>query len=136
MLCRNVEEETNFFTKMWRISWSNSWSKNKYTYFFHDGEYYRFDDKRFQIDKGDPAFPRPSGVWWFGCKSANLKGGSSVTDYEDDDYNDDDYDDDGKTFFTRFLQKKDEVVNFFHNFDEADDTMLDVFSGDEWINDV
>ena len=131
MLCRNVEEETNFFTKMWRISWSNSWSKNKYTYFFHDGEYYRFDDKRFQIDKGDPAFPRPSGVWWFGCKSANLKGGSSVTDYEDDDYNDDDYDDDGKTFFTRFLQKKDEVVNFFHNFDEADDTMLDVFSGDE-----
>ena len=92
--------------------------KNKYTYFFHDGEYYRFDDKRFQIDKGDPAFPRPSGIWWFGCKPSNLeaKGGSSATNYDGDDY-DDDYEDDGNTFFTRFLQKKDEVVNFFHNFD-------------------
>ena len=36
-----------------------------------------------------------------------------------------------KTFFTRFLRKKQEVVNFFDNFDEADDTLLDAVAGDE-----
>ena len=101
--------------------------KNKYTYFFHDDRYYRFDDKRFQIDKGDPAFPRSNGRWWFGCESDDLKGGSTVIEY--DDYEEDD--NDGKTFFTRFLQKKDKVINFFNNFDEADDTLLDALASDE-----
>jgi len=23
----------------------------------------------FQVDEGSPSFPRPTGPWWFGCKS-------------------------------------------------------------------
>lgn len=45
------------------------WS-NKYTYFLRGDEYYRFDDREFTIDKGDPPYPRPTGPWWFGCKEA------------------------------------------------------------------
>ncbi|XP_077295202.1 matrix metalloproteinase 1 [Arctopsyche grandis] len=43
---------------------------NGYTYFFKDGAYYRFNDRTFSVDAADPAFPRSSGFWWFGCKSA------------------------------------------------------------------
>ena len=25
----------------------------------------------FQVDAADPAFPRATGYWWFGCRSAN-----------------------------------------------------------------
>jgi len=49
------------------IKWSN-----KRTYFFKDGRYYRFNDRRFAIDSGDPEFPRPSAPWWFGCKQETL----------------------------------------------------------------
>jgi hypothetical protein len=28
----------------------------------------------FQVDTADPAFPRPAGFWWFGCKSASSGG--------------------------------------------------------------
>lgn len=107
--------------------------KNKYTYFFHDEQYYRFDDKRFQIDKGEPPFPRPNGRWWFGCDSASVKGGPSSSVIQpsgNNDYGDDD-DNDGTTFFTRFLQKKDKVINFFNKFDEAGETLLDALAGDE-----
>ena len=48
------------------------WS-NKRTYFFIGGDYYRFNDRRFEIDSGDPEFPRPSGPWWFGCKPETLE---------------------------------------------------------------
>ena len=48
------------------INGAVQWS-NKRTYFFKDGEYYRFNDRRFQIDSADPPFPRKSGSWWFGC---------------------------------------------------------------------
>eukprot|EP00091_Calanus_sinicus_P007250 TRINITY_DN18211_c0_g1_i1.p1 TRINITY_DN18211_c0_g1~~TRINITY_DN18211_c0_g1_i1.p1 ORF type:complete len:117 (-),score=15.26 TRINITY_DN18211_c0_g1_i1:303-653(-) len=41
---------------------------NGYTYFFKKGEYYRFDDRSFKVDDGDPPFPRPAGYWWFGCE--------------------------------------------------------------------
>ena len=44
-----------------------NWS-NKRTYFFKGGQYYRFNDRRFAIDSGDPEFPRPAAPWWFGCK--------------------------------------------------------------------
>ena len=107
---------------------------NKYTYFFNDGKYYRFDDKRFEIDRGDPPFPRPSGRWWFGCESADIKGesGSSLIQYgEDNEYDDDEDDYGGATIFTRFLQKKDKVINFFSKFDEAGETLLDALAGDE-----
>lgn len=107
--------------------------KNQYTYFLDGDNYYRFDDKRFQIDKGDPPFPRPNGRWWFGCNTAaTLRDENTNQPSSDDDDINYDYDsNDGKTFFTRFLRKKQEVVNFFDNFDEADDTLLDAVAGDE-----
>ncbi|XP_021941825.1 matrix metalloproteinase-16 isoform X3 [Zootermopsis nevadensis] len=42
---------------------------NGYTYFFKRGQYYRFNDRTFSVDTADPAFPRPAGYWWFGCKA-------------------------------------------------------------------
>ncbi|XP_037076388.1 matrix metalloproteinase-24-like [Pollicipes pollicipes] len=42
---------------------------NGRSYFFKKGYYYRFDDARFRVDNADPPYPRPSGYWWFGCKS-------------------------------------------------------------------
>ncbi len=44
------------------VQWSN-----KYTYFFDSNQYYRFNDRRFTVDRGDPEFPRDIGPWWFGC---------------------------------------------------------------------
>ena len=38
-----------------------------YTYFFHEDEYYRFDDDAFSVAEGYPSFPRKNGRWWFGC---------------------------------------------------------------------
>ena len=45
---------------------------NGFTYFFKRGLYYRFDDTTFRVSEGDPAFPRPVGFWWFGCRAAPL----------------------------------------------------------------
>ncbi|XP_029673654.1 matrix metalloproteinase-14 isoform X4 [Formica exsecta] len=42
-----------------------------YTYFFQDNAYYRFNDRTFKVDDANPAFPRATAYWWFGCKSAN-----------------------------------------------------------------
>ncbi|CAD6208947.1 GSCOCG00010761001-RA-CDS [Cotesia congregata] len=72
-----------------------------YTYFFKDNAYYRFNDRTFSVrslilfyrhlkiffikkiitkkfffnfsfvDVADPAFPRATAFWWFGCKSAS-----------------------------------------------------------------
>ncbi|XP_072765543.1 matrix metalloproteinase-14-like isoform X2 [Anoplolepis gracilipes] len=42
-----------------------------YTYFFQDNAYYRFNDRTFKVDDANPAFPRSTAYWWFGCKSAN-----------------------------------------------------------------
>jgi len=53
------------------ISAALQWT-NKRTYFFHNGHYYRFNDRTFTIDTADPAFPRPTGKWWFGCKDEDL----------------------------------------------------------------
>lgn len=43
---------------------------NGYTYFFKGDKYYRFNDRTFSIDQADPAFPRPTAHWWFGCKNS------------------------------------------------------------------
>ncbi|KAI5694140.1 hypothetical protein M8J75_011375 [Diaphorina citri] len=43
---------------------------NGYTYFFKGSQYWRFNDKSFSVDSADPPFPRNSGYWWFGCRSA------------------------------------------------------------------
>lgn len=43
---------------------------NGYTYFYKNGAYYRFNDRLFAVDPVDPAFPRSTANWWFGCKSA------------------------------------------------------------------
>ena len=61
---------------------------NGRTYFFKSGNYWRFNDRRFTIDKGDPSFPRPTAQWWFGCpKTQQLIQGDSdeVTLSEADD---------------------------------------------------
>jgi len=45
---------------------------NGQNYFFKDGRYYRFDNSRKRVDTpANPAFPRSTGTWWFGCSSAN-----------------------------------------------------------------
>ena len=43
------------------------------TYFFKDGEYYRFNEDTFTVDTDGPAYPRPSTTWWFGCQTASQK---------------------------------------------------------------
>ncbi|XP_064455146.1 stromelysin-3-like [Ornithodoros turicata] len=43
--------------------------QNGYSYFFKGKNYYRFNDKEFGVDDGNPAYPRPTAVWWFDCKS-------------------------------------------------------------------
>ncbi|XP_016905170.1 matrix metalloproteinase-14 isoform X3 [Apis cerana] len=50
-----------------------------YTYFFKGDAYYRFNDRMFSVDVADPAFPRSTAYWWFGCRSAN-KGTLGETD--------------------------------------------------------
>ncbi|XP_026466648.1 matrix metalloproteinase-14-like [Ctenocephalides felis] len=47
---------------------------NGYTYFFKNGQYYRFNDRTFSVDAADPAFPRNAGHWWFGCKTTGALG--------------------------------------------------------------
>ncbi|CAL7943448.1 unnamed protein product [Xylocopa violacea] len=42
-----------------------------FTYFFKGDAYYRFNDRTFSVDVADPAFPRSTAYWWFGCRSAN-----------------------------------------------------------------
>ncbi|XP_066143599.1 matrix metalloproteinase-14 isoform X12 [Euwallacea fornicatus] len=43
---------------------------NGYTYFYKDGAYYRFNDRAFAVDQTNPAFPRSTAYWWFGCQDA------------------------------------------------------------------
>ncbi|XP_043469115.1 matrix metalloproteinase-14 isoform X3 [Leptopilina heterotoma] len=42
-----------------------------YTYFFKGSTYYRFNDRTFSVDTADPAFPRATAYWWFGCRGAS-----------------------------------------------------------------
>jgi matrix metalloproteinase-14 (membrane-inserted) len=43
---------------------------NGYTYFYKGDAYYRFNDRAFAVDKANPAFPRSTAYWWFGCQDA------------------------------------------------------------------
>ncbi|XP_055929701.1 matrix metalloproteinase-16-like [Argiope bruennichi] len=45
--------------------------ENSRTYFFKGGQYYRFNDVNFQVDSGDPPFPRSTSIWWFDCQSVS-----------------------------------------------------------------
>lgn len=55
---------------------------NGRTYFFKSGNYWRYDDRNFRVDRGDPAFPRPTSQWWFGCpKTNNYRGLGKEQDY-------------------------------------------------------
>ena len=45
--------------------------ENSRTYFFKGDKYYRFNDISFEVDSGDPPYPRSTSVWWFDCKSAS-----------------------------------------------------------------
>lgn len=42
---------------------------NGYTYFYKDNAYYRFNDRLFAVDPVNPAFPRSTAFWWYGCKN-------------------------------------------------------------------
>eukprot|EP00092_Neocalanus_flemingeri_P005686 GFUD01006125.1.p1 GENE.GFUD01006125.1~~GFUD01006125.1.p1 ORF type:complete len:537 (+),score=132.98 GFUD01006125.1:388-1998(+) len=47
---------------------------NGKTYFFKNGKYYRFDDRKLTVDDdADPAYPRETGLWWFGCKEDSVR---------------------------------------------------------------
>jgi len=46
---------------------------NDKIYFFKDGKYYRWNDDTFSVDNGNPAYPRDTGFWWFGCKNSPLR---------------------------------------------------------------
>ncbi|XP_066601037.1 stromelysin-2 isoform X2 [Prorops nasuta] len=56
-----------------------------YTYFFKNNAYYRFNDRTFSVDYAEPAFPRATAYWWFGCKSASKGtiGGGNVPSWFD-----------------------------------------------------
>lgn len=104
------------------------------TYFFKNGRYYRFNDRRFTIDSADPDFPRDAGPWWFGCPD------SENQDYEEEqsDYpsilsaSDDAFQLRGETrpFFLLGLHKKtdDTIAQIF---DTVGDELLDVIAPDE-----
>ena len=54
------------------------WNNGR-TYFFKKGQYWRFNDRQFTIDKVNPAFPRAASEWWFGCpKLGGLEQGARV----------------------------------------------------------
>merc|ERR1711978_362145 len=42
------------------------WNNGR-TYFFKKGQYWRFNDREFTIDRANPPFPRDASHWWFGC---------------------------------------------------------------------
>ena len=54
------------------------WDNGK-TYFFKKGRYWRFNDLRFDVDNGNPRFPRRTGEWWFGCPRVSaIESGSDI----------------------------------------------------------
>lgn len=80
------------------VQWSN-----KYTYFFTRDSYYRFNDRRFSLDRGEPGFPRKTGPWWFGCTSDS-------------------------SFSPAQAKKEAAAISLF---DDEGDELLDVVPGDE-----
>ncbi|XP_040581944.1 LOW QUALITY PROTEIN: stromelysin-3-like [Lepeophtheirus salmonis] len=93
-----------------RASAATQW-KNGFTYFFmDDGTYYRFNDRKFQIDNGEPPFPRDAGKWWFGCKDNTLE---------------------SDTNFYNFLGLRNDFQDIKRTFDEEGDETLDAMAGDE-----
>ena len=61
------------------------WSNGK-TYFFRQGQYWRFNDRRFSIDRSSNPFPRQTGPWWFGCpRSRPLMSNELSIEYSDSD---------------------------------------------------
>jgi len=61
---RNWEGIPNFIDAALQYS-------NGKVYFFKKGQYYRWNDDTFSLDEANPAFPRDSGYWWFGCKNSS-----------------------------------------------------------------
>jgi len=46
--------------------------KNGKTYLFKGGDYWRLNDETGAVDRSNPAVPRDSGQWWFGCPKNTL----------------------------------------------------------------
>ena len=40
------------------------------SYFFKEGKYYKFNEDSLSVASADPAYPRRTGDFWFGCQSA------------------------------------------------------------------
>ena len=57
------------------VQWSN-----KITYFYQNENYWKFNDKHFNIDTSKVPYPRPAGIWWFGCPKQDF----SVRDEDGD----------------------------------------------------
>lgn len=98
------------------VQWSN-----KRTYFFKDGVYYRFNDRRFALDSGDPEFPRPTGPWWFGCEKDSIVRQPSTFELQDDDHI--------PIFILKSLLGDESSILL--TFDSEGDELLDVTAPDE-----
>ncbi|XP_011505400.1 PREDICTED: matrix metalloproteinase-14 isoform X1 [Ceratosolen solmsi marchali] len=91
-----------------------------YTYFFKDKAYYRFNDKTFSVDVANPAFPRATGYWWFGCRSINKGTLSNIKwNIENDNRNSSHYYATLKKVYSVKLNSNDD------NIDNVDDVILD-----------
>jgi len=106
------------------VKWSN-----KRTYFFRNGEYYRFNDRRFAMDQGEPAYPRPIGPWWFGCDSNDQVEDNSGRAGEDNPLFSLNNDGTLTILLLKSLRKEDSVISLA--FDAEGDELLDVIATDE-----
>ena len=72
--CTFSREPNTGNSKQWNgipndLNAATQW-KNGKSYFFKNGEYYRFDDNTFAVDSNLKAiYPRATGEWWFGCQN-------------------------------------------------------------------
>lgn len=51
---------------------------NGVTYFFSDENYFRFNDRQFQVEKTLSIYPRPNMNAWFDCKELNSLSGIEI----------------------------------------------------------
>ena len=101
------------------VKWSN-----KRTYFFKNGNYYRFNNRRFGIDNGDSdPFPRPVGPWWFGCAKEDLENQDEIVPFSLNENRG------GILLILKGLKRKDAAISL--NFDTVGDELLDVIPPDE-----
>ena len=61
--------------------------KNGKSYFFKNGEYYRFDDKTYAVEANPRVqYPRTVGKWWLGCNYRPQVVRDAITAEEEEDF--------------------------------------------------